>query len=83
MVVQALKGSMDMVKLLPLLMIAGFLAGCASSAPPTAEAATPEESGCYQADWQAQSVPLVNKRSGPDALEKYESPQASKERGCP
>ena len=80
---QALKGSMDMVKLLPLLMIAGFLAGCAGSSTPVPEAATPEESGCYQADWQAQSVPLVNKRSGPEALEKYESPKASQERGCP
>ena len=64
-VMQALKGSMDMVKALPLLMIAGFLAGCAGSPEPSPEAATPEESGCYQADWQAQSVPLVNKRSGP------------------
>ena len=80
---QALKGSMDMVKLLPLLMIAGFLAGCSGSSKPSVEAATPEESGCYQADWQAQSVPLVNKRSGPEALEKYETPHASKERGCP
>ena len=80
---QALKGSMDMVKALPLLMIAGFLAGCAGSPEPSPEAATPEESGCYQADWQAQSVPLVNKRSGPEALEKYETPQSSKERGCP
>ena len=80
---QALKGSIDMVKLLPLLMIAGFLAGCAGSSKPTPEAATPEESGCYQADWQAQSVPLVNKRSGPEALEKYESPRPSKEHGCP
>ena len=80
---QALKGSIDMVKLLPLLMIAGFLAGCAGSSKPAPEAATPEESGCYQAEWQAQSVPLVNKRSGPEALEKYESPQPSKEHGCP
>ena len=60
-----------MVKLLPLLMIAGFVAGCSGSPKPAPEAATPEESGCYQADWQAQSVPLVNKRSGPEALEKY------------
>ena len=80
---QALKGSIDMVKLLPLLMIAGFLAGCAGSNESTPEAAVPEEGGCYQADWQAQSVPLVNKRSGPEALEKYETPHASKERGCP
>ena len=72
-----------MVKLLPLLMIAGFLAGCSGSAKPPVEADTAPESGCYQADWQAQSVPLVNKRSGPEALEKYESPQPSKEHGCP
>jgi len=81
--IQALKGSMDMVKLLPLLMIAGLLAGCAGSSEPAPEAATPEESGCYQADWQAQSLPLVNKRSGPQALEKYESPTPSNVRGCP
>lgn len=72
-----------MVKLLPLLMIAGLLAGCAGSSESVLEAATPEESGCYQADWQAQSLPLVNKRSGPQALEKYESPTPSKVRGCP
>ena len=72
-----------MLKLLPLLMIAGFVAGCSGSPKPAPEAATPEESGCYQADWQAQSVPLVNKRSGPEALEKDASPTPSKERGCP
>ncbi|MCU1726657.1 hypothetical protein NTD86_06625 [Pseudomonas sp. 7P_10.2_Bac1] len=72
-----------MVKLLPLLIVAGFLAGCAGSAKPPAEPATPEESGCYQAEWQAQSVPLVDKRAGPEALEKYETPQPSKGRGCP
>ena len=52
---QALKGSMNMVKVLPLLMIAGFLAGCAGSPEPSPEAATPEESGCYQADNPAQT----------------------------
>ena len=72
-----------MVKVLPLLILAGFLAGCAGSNEPTPEAATPQSSGCYQSDWQAQSVPLVNKRSGPQALEKYETPTPSKELGCP
>ena len=72
-----------MVKVLALLVMAGLLAGCAGSSESAADVAEPQEGGCYQADWQAQSVPLVNKRSGPEALEKYESPQPSKERGCP
>ena len=72
-----------MVKLLPLLMIAGFLAGCAGSSKPAPEAATPEESGCYQADWQAETMPVISKRIGPDGLEKYDSPPKGKEQGCP
>ena len=55
----------------------------APETPPVPPAPDAAQKGCYQADWQAQSVPLVNKRSGPEALEKYETPQASKGRGCP
>ena len=51
--------------------------------------ATPEpapqnqEKGCYQADWQAETNPVLNKRSGPDGLDKYETQTPAKEHGCP
>ena len=74
-----------MVKTLMLLLIvAALLAGC-SSAPQVgsdAEAKPPEE-GCYQADWQAETAPVINKRLGPDGLDKYETPSKAQEQGCP
>lgn len=73
-----------MVKTLPLLMVAGLLAACGShpQAESAAEAGEPER-GCYQADWQAETAPVINKRMGPDALDKYETPPRAKEHGCP
>lgn len=63
-----------MIKPLPLLIIAGLLAGCASE--PEAEEADREPSvlhlSCYQARWQAETVPVLYKRGGEAALEKYE-----------
>jgi hypothetical protein len=45
---------------------------------------TPEQDkGCYQADWQAETNPVINKRSGPDGLDKYETQTPAKEHGCP
>ncbi|MBX9408084.1 hypothetical protein K5E40_20605 [Pseudomonas baetica] len=73
-----------MVKSLALLLLTGTLAACGSN--PKAEA-TPAPSelnkGCYQADWQAETNPVLNKRSGPDGLEKYETQTPAKEHGCP
>ncbi|WP_407314712.1 hypothetical protein [Pseudomonas sp. nanlin1] len=52
-----------------------MLAGCASGPGPQA----PEERkgvappGCSQSEWQAETAPVINKRMGPDGLDKYEA----------
>ncbi|SEM80259.1 hypothetical protein SAMN04487857_105151 [Pseudomonas sp. ok272] len=73
-----------MVKTLATLFAAAVLAGCGSH--PTA-ASTPApgapEKGCYQADWQAETNPVLNKRSGPEGLDKYETHTPAREQGCP
>ena len=73
-----------MVKMLSLLIVAGLLAGCAS-APQTrpAPGAIEPQDGCDQADWQAETAPVINKRSGPEGLDKYETPAKTREHGCP
>ncbi|MEX3774321.1 hypothetical protein [Pseudomonas sp. MYb118] len=73
-----------MVKLLALLIVAGSLAACGSN-PKAAPEPAPQapEKGCYQADWQAETNPVLNKRSGPDGLDKYETQTPAKEHGCP
>lgn len=73
-----------MVKTLALLIVAGSLAACGSNPKATAEPA-PSESDkvCYQADWQAETNPVLNKRSGPEGLDKYETRTPAKEHGCP
>ncbi|VVO05029.1 MULTISPECIES: hypothetical protein [Pseudomonas] len=73
-----------MVKTLALLIAAGVLAACGSNpkAPPVPETSE-QDKGCYQADWQAETNPVINKRSGPDGLEKYETQTPAKEHGCP
>ncbi|PMU10564.1 hypothetical protein SAMN04490185_0617 [Pseudomonas frederiksbergensis] len=73
-----------MVKTLALLMIAGALAACGSNPKAPKVPETPEQDkGCYQADWQAETNPVINKRSGPDGLDKYETQTPAKEHGCP
>ncbi|MBT2296770.1 hypothetical protein [Pseudomonas fluorescens] len=75
-----------MVKTCTLLMAATLLVACSSGskAPSAPESGTlsPEE-GCYQADWQAETNPVLNKRSGPEGLDKYETQVPAKEHGCP
>ncbi|MGG7649329.1 hypothetical protein ACQ4OB_15065 [Pseudomonas sp. ES4] len=73
-----------MVKTLALLMIVGALAACGSNPKAPKVPETPEQDkGCYQADWQAETNPVINKRSGPDGLDKYETQTPAKEHGCP
>lgn len=73
-----------MVKALPLLVIAGLITGCASSSEPASEQAPGQpKGGCYQSEWQAETVPVINKRLGPDGLEKYDPENQQKARGCP
>jgi hypothetical protein len=73
-----------MVKTLALLIVAGMLAACGSNpkAKPDPAPSAPQN-GCYQADWQAETNPVINKRSGPEGLDKYETQTPAKERGCP
>ncbi|APC17206.1 hypothetical protein BLL42_16195 [Pseudomonas frederiksbergensis] len=73
-----------MVKTLATLIAAGVLAGCGSTPKAAPEQGTgAPDKGCYQADWQAETNPVLNKRSGPDGLDKYETQTPAKEHGCP
>ena len=75
-----------MIKSLALVFAAGLLAGCGSA--PTA-ASTPEQpaaqqkQSCYQADWQAETMPVINKRIGNERLEQYDAAPNGQEQGCP
>lgn len=73
-----------MVKAIMLLIGTGLLVGCSGTphAKPDAEAVEPDK-GCYQADWQAETAPVINKRLGPDGLDKYETRSRTQEHGCP
>ncbi|BBP79899.1 hypothetical protein CCU68_11245 [Pseudomonas gingeri NCPPB 3146 = LMG 5327] len=74
-----------MVRPLMLLILAGVLGGCAGKpgAGATSEAAPAAGKGCDQADWQAETAPVLNKRLGPDGLEKYDTSSGTREQGCP
>lgn len=63
-----------MVKPLPLLIMAGLLVGCASKPEAQTSNTTSEllQVSCYQAGWQAETVPIVYKRGGPEVWEKYD-----------
>jgi hypothetical protein len=69
-----LQKGIEMFRPLPLLIIAGVLAGCASK--PEAEEVAREPAlvqlACYQANWQAETVPVIYKRGGEAVLDKYE-----------
>ncbi|EJK98931.1 MULTISPECIES: hypothetical protein [Pseudomonas] len=74
-----------MVKTLTLLLATTMLVACSSSpeAPAPQTGTSMPEDGCSQADWQAETNPVLNKRSGPDGLDKYETQTPAKEHGCP
>ncbi|MDR0187859.1 hypothetical protein RCO22_02825 [Pseudomonas yamanorum] len=75
-----------MIRSLALVIAAGLLAGCGSTpkVPPESEkAGAARQKSCYQADWQAETMPVINKRIGPDGLEKYDSAPNGQEQGCP
>lgn len=72
-----------MIKRLSLLA-AGLLLGACSSTPDGApQQPAKEKGGCYQSEWQAETVPVINKRLGPDGLEKYDDEHQRKAKGCP
>ena len=66
------KGSGLVVKQLPVMMLAGLLSACAGSPASDADPAQSHKGGCYQSDWQAETVPVIGKRVGPEGLEKYD-----------
>lgn len=70
-----------MVKRLPVIILAGLLGACSSNPEQAAE--KPAKGGCYQSEWQAETVPVINKRLGPDGLEKYDDEHQRQAQGCP
>ncbi|MCP1509321.1 hypothetical protein J2Y83_005295 [Pseudomonas marginalis] len=75
-----------MIKSLALVIAAGLLAGCGSTpsaAPAPGKALPAQKKNCYQADWQAETMPVINKRMGNERLEKYDSAPNGQEQGCP
>ena len=77
------KGSGLVVKQLPVMMLAGLLSACAGSPASDADPAQSHKGGCYQSDWQAETVPVIGKRVGPEGLEKYDQDHQRKAPGCP
>ncbi len=75
-----------MIKSLALVIAAGLLASCGSTpsaAPAHGKALPAQKKSCYQADWQAETMPVINKRMGNERLEKYDSAPNGQEQGCP
>ena len=75
-----------MIKSLALVIAAGLLAGCGSTpsaAPAPGKALPAQKKSCYQADWQAETMPVINKRIGNERLEKYDAAPNGQEQGCP
>ncbi|MEN5240702.1 MULTISPECIES: hypothetical protein [Pseudomonas] len=72
-----------MVKQLPVMMVALLLGACASDKGADGEPSQSHKGGCYQSQWQAETVPVINKRLGPDGLEKYDDEHQRKAPGCP
>lgn len=65
-----------MVRALPLFFMASVLAGCASG-PEVDEAESAPQAqllqlSCYQARWQAETVPVIYKRGGLEVWDRYE-----------
>jgi len=77
------KGSDRMVKQLPVMILAGLLGACSSSPSSDADPAQPPKGGCYQSEWQAETVPVISKRVGPEGLEKYDEEHQRQAPGCP
>ncbi|WP_343598097.1 hypothetical protein [Pseudomonas sp.] len=72
-----------MVKLLPVMLLAGLLGACSSRPSSDADRAQPPKGGCYQSEWQAETVPVISKRVGPEGLEKYDEEHQRQAPGCP
>ncbi|MFF7706379.1 hypothetical protein [Pseudomonas sp. NPDC007930] len=77
-----------MAKQWAMIALASCLAACSSPAPqapqpaPAAHAQAPA-SGCKQANWQAETAPVINKRQGQEALERYDADNPAAAGDCP
>lgn len=76
-------GSERMLKQLPVMIVACLLGACSSGPAADGEPSQAVPGGCYQSQWQAETVPVINKRLGPDGLEKYDDEHQRKAPGCP
>lgn len=75
-----------MIKSLAWVIAVGLLVGCGSTpsvAPEADKADAPHKHSCYQADWQAETMPVINKCIGNERLEKYDAVPNGQEQGCP
>ncbi|MDD0977201.1 hypothetical protein [Pseudomonas fontis] len=72
-----------MVKRLPVIILAVLLGACVGSPQPAADQPGAPKGGCYQSEWQAETVPVISKRVGPDGLEKYDDEHQHQAQGCP
>ncbi|KJK09006.1 MULTISPECIES: hypothetical protein [Pseudomonas] len=72
-----------MVKRLPVFILVMMLGACSSTPEPESDSPGAPKGGCYQSEWQAETVPVINKRLGPDGLEKYDDEHQRRAQGCP
>ncbi|BBH43969.1 hypothetical protein [Pseudomonas sp. KU43P] len=72
-----------MVKRLPVMIVAALLGACSSAPSSDSDPAQAPKGGCYQSEWQAETVPVISKRVGPEGLEKYDEEHQRKAPGCP
>ena len=77
-----------MFRSLPAVVLLALLAGCASAPPSGAavpakgEAGNKTKGSCAQSNWQAETAPVINKRQGNEALEKYDGEEQEPGSGC-
>lgn len=67
----------------PCVGLLALLGACSSAGPGGESVADKPAGGCYQSQWQAETVPVINKRLGPDGLEKYDDEHQRLAPGCP
>ncbi|MEE1925515.1 hypothetical protein V0R50_26880 [Pseudomonas sp. 148P] len=72
-----------MIKRLSLMVMTAALGACSSAPESASDQPAVEKGGCYQSEWQAETAPVINKRLGPDGLEKYDDEHQRRAKGCP
>ncbi|UFH49706.1 hypothetical protein [Pseudomonas sp. KNUC1026] len=75
-----------MIRHVASMALAVMLAACSNpqaQAPGTPEQGVPAQGGCRQAGWQAETAPVISKRQGQEALERYDPEAQPAGSGCP